>query len=266
MYLHHFALAHYPFETPVHSDELFASQAARESAARLAHLLELRGIGLLTGEPGCGKTTVCRQVVASLHPGRYKVCYVTLSTGSVFDTYQAIGWELGLAPQRTRAAAFRALQTEITRLATEARQQPVLVLDEAQHLRSEVLEDLRLLTNFEMDSEPRLCLLLVGLTELQRRLTMAVHASLNQRIVVRQHLGGLGRSELEDYLRQRLQRAGCELPLLEPAALEALHQAARGLPRQVNRLAHYALAAAALAKARTVSAEHVASARGELNL
>ena len=184
--MQHFALAHYPFETPAHSDKLFASQAAREAAARRAYLLELCAIGLLTGAPGCGKTSVSRQIVAGLHPGRYKVCYVTLSTGSVLDSYQAIGWELGLAPERTRAESFRAMQTEITRLAVEARQQPLLLPDEAQHLRHEVLDDLRLLTSFEMDAEPCLCLLLVGLTELQRRLWMAAHASLNQRIVVRQ--------------------------------------------------------------------------------
>ena len=67
----------------------------------------------------------------------------------------------------------------------------MLIVDEAHHLRNEVLEDLRLLTNYQMDSENRLCLLLVGLTELRRRLSMAVHESLAQRIVVRYHLAGL---------------------------------------------------------------------------
>ena len=76
----------------------------------------------------------------------------------------------------------------------------MLVVDEAQHLRNEVLEDLRLLTNYAMDSENRLCLLLVGLTELRRRLAMAVHESLAQRIVVRYHLAGLTREELPAYL------------------------------------------------------------------
>ena len=70
MYLQHFALTRFPFETPASSDQLFASQAARDTATRLAYLLELRGSGLLTGEPGCGKTCVCRQVVAGSHPGR----------------------------------------------------------------------------------------------------------------------------------------------------------------------------------------------------
>ncbi|MFY9976097.1 MAG: AAA family ATPase, partial [Chromatiaceae bacterium] len=93
-------------------------------------------------------------------------------------------WELGLPIERNRAAAFRAIRSEISRLTLEARQRPVLIVDEAHHLRNDVLEDLRLLTNYQMDSDNRLCLLLVGLTELRRRLAArgtiphAFHASL----------------------------------------------------------------------------------------
>ena len=142
----------------------------------------------------------------------------------------------------------------------------MLIVDEAQHLRNDVLEDLRLLTNFNMDAERRLCMLLVGLTELRRRLAMAVHESLSQRLVVRHHIGSLERNELDDYLSHRLRLAGCELPLFEPPAAEALFQGSRGLPRQINRIAHYALSAAALAKARTVDAEHMQQALDELRL
>ena len=148
----------------------------------------------------------------------------------------------------------------------EAKQLPVLVIDEAQHLRNDVLEDLRLLCNYEMDSDNRLCLLLVGLTELRRRLTMACHESLAQRLVVRHHLRGLDRAELDAYLAHRLRLAGCELPLFEPPAVEALAHSARGLPRLINRLAHYALTAAAAQGARTVAAEHLEHAVAELRL
>ena len=148
----------------------------------------------------------------------------------------------------------------------ETKQLPVLIIDEAQHLRNDVLEDLRLLTNFVMDSEQRLCLLLVGLTELRRRLAMAVHESLSQRLVVRHHFTGLDRSELDAYLTHRLRLAGCELPLFEPPAIEALFQSARGLPRLVNRIAHYALTAAAVNDARTVNAGHLEHAVPELRL
>jgi len=149
-------------------------------------------------------------------------------------------------------------------LTLEAKIYPVLVIDEAQHLRNEVLEDLRLLTNYAMDAERRLCLLLVGLTELRRRLGMAVHESLAQRIVVRYHLSGLSREELPAYLEHHLNLAGCTLPLFDPAAIEALYQATQGLPRKVNRAAHYALSAAAATKSRQISAEHMATALDEL--
>ena len=125
-------------------------------------------------------------------------------------------------------------------------------------------EDLRLLTNYEMDSENRLCLLFVGLTELRRRLSMAIHESLDQRIVMRYHLGGLEREELSEYLTHRLRAADCDLPLFDPGAIEAIWQATGALPRRINRLAHVALTAAAIDNARTVSAEHVQDALAEI--
>ena len=115
-----------------------------------------------------------------------------------------------------------------------------------------------------MDSEQRLCLVLVGLTELRRRLAMAMHESLSQRLVVRHHLSGLDREEVDAYIKHHLRLSGCELPLFEAPAVEALFQVARGLPRQINRIAHYALSAAALDKARTVNADHLQNALEEL--
>ena len=266
MYQKHFALTHYPFEANLDHEVLFDAAAHSEAQVRLQHLLELRAIGLLTGEAGCGKTTVCRRVTAALHPGLYRVFYVSLTTGNVMDMYKSIAWELGLPTERNRAAAFRVIRAEITRLTLEGKQRPVLIVDEAHHLRNDVLEDLRLLTNYAMDSDNRLCLILVGLTELRRRLRMAVHESLAQRIAVRYHLAGLARDELPDYLTHRLRLAGCELPLFEPPAVEALFQASQGMPRKVNRLAHYALTAAAAAKAKTVTDEHLQTALDEVSL
>lgn len=264
MYLRHFGLTRFPFDSTIDTDELFVSAARREAEVRLKHLIELRGIGLLTGEVGSGKTTVCRQVTATLHPGRYRVYYVSLTTGNVLDMYKSIAWELGLSTERSRAAAYRAVRSEITRLAQEAGQLPILIVDEAQHLRNDVLEDLRLLTNYAMDAEQRLCLILVGLTELRRRLSMAVHESLAQRLVVRHHHGGLERDEIDDYLNHRLRLAGTELALIDAPAIEAMFQASRGLPRQINRIAHYALSAAALDKAKQVGIAHMQHALDEL--
>jgi len=233
MYLKHFALTHFPFDHTLQSEEVFNTCAQAEATLRLKHLLELRGIGLLTGEPGSGKTTLCRRVTEALHPGLYRVIYVPLTTGNVMDMYKSVAWDLGLPTERSRASAFRAI---------------------------------RLLTNYEMDSQNRLCLLFVGLTELRRRLQMSVHESLDQRIVMRYQLGALTREELPDYLTHRLRAACCELPLFDQGAIEAIFQATQALPRKVNRLAHYALTAAAIATDRNVNAEHVQAALQEIGL
>lgn len=264
MYRRHHGLTRHAFGKDLPPDELYPSVEIREAGVRLEHLIELRGIGLVTGEVGSGKTTACRKYFSDLHDGLYRVFYVPLSTGNVMDAYKSIGWEMGLPVDRSRAAAFRSIRNEVTRLCQEAKKTPILVIDDAHHLRNDVLEDLRLLTSYEMDSENRLCLLLVGLTELRRRLRMAVHESLEQRIIMKHHLKGLRRDELGGYLEHHLRRAGTELPLFEPDSQEALFVASSGLPRKLNKYAHYALMASALDKAKTVSAVHVEQALEEV--
>lgn len=264
MYRKHFGLNRHPFGKEVEPDDLFVSSASQELSVRLNHLIEMRGIGLVTGDSGSGKTTACRKVVSGLHTGLHKVVYVAHSTGNVMDVYKAIAWEMGLPTERNRAAVYRQIRTEVTRLTTEARCRPILIVDEAHHLRPDVLEDLRLLTNYQMDAENRLCLLLVGQSELRRRLGMAVYEALSQRIVMRYHFAGLSREELSGYFAHRLRLAGTELPLFDPAALEATFQATGGLPRKVNLLAHHALMAAALARAKSVTVEHVQAALPEV--
>jgi type II secretory pathway predicted ATPase ExeA len=264
MYRKSFGLHSHPFRKDLDPEDFFPSEAAKELETRLRYLLDLRGIGLVTGEAGSGKTSVCRKVASSLHAGLYRVFYVTLSTGNVMDMYKSIAWEIGLPVERNRAALFHTIRSEVTRLCFEAKARPILVVDEAHHLRSEILEDLRLLTNYNMDSNDRLTLVLVGQAELRRRLSMAVHEALCQRVIVRHHLRGLTREELPAYLSHLLRLAGSELPLFEPAAMEAIFQATNGLPRKVNLLAHYALNAAALAGKKTVAAEHVQAALPEI--
>jgi len=263
MYLKHFGLSQYPFDKEITTDEMFVSAGMSELAVRLGHLVELRGIGLVTGDCGSGKSSACRKMAAELHNGLYKVLYVPLSTGNPMDLYKTIAWELGLPTERNRAALYRQIRTEVTRLCVETRMRPVLIIDEAQGLRSEVLEELRLLTNYAMDSENRLCLVLAGQTELRRRVAMSAHEALSQRIVVRFHLPSLAREEVPAYLMHLLRRAGTEMPLFEAAAIEALYQATNGLPRKISLLAHHALIAAALAKQKAVTTEHVQAAMQE---
>ena len=115
--------------------------------------------------------------------------YVSLSTGNVLDMYKAIAWELGLGGERSRASAHHAIRIEVSRLAQEARQLPILVVDETHHLRNDALEDLRLLTNFAMDSRKTAWVSSSSASpSAAARLSMACHESLSQRLVVRHHL------------------------------------------------------------------------------
>jgi type II secretory pathway predicted ATPase ExeA len=257
MYRKVYGLIRHPFEKDINPDKLFASRAAGELEARLRYLLQLRGIGLITGEVGSGKTSICRKVATSLNTGLYKVFYVPLTTGNVTDIYKSIAWEMGLTTERSLAALYRSIRSEVNRLSLDAKIIPILIIDEAQYLRNEVLENLRLLTNYEMDSQNRLCMIFVGQAELRRRLSLSVHEPLAQRLVVRYHISGLARGELPLYLKHRLELAGTQIDLFEEPALEALFQATNGLPRKVNLLAHLSLNLAALQQARMVAIEHI---------
>ena len=264
MYRKVFGLTRHPFEKDLKPDELFSSASAKELEARLKYLLQLRGIGLITGEVGSGKTCVCRKVAVSLNAGLYRIFYVPLTTGTVSDTYKSIAWEMGLDTERNLASLYRSIRGEVNRLCLESKIRPILIIDEAQYLRNDVLQNLRLLTNYEMDSENRFCMVFVGQAELRRRLSMSVHEPLAQRLVVRYHISGLSRDELPLYLQHRLQLAGSEITLFDHPALEAIYQATNGLPRKVNLLAHLALNIAALQKVQTVSAEHIQTAVEEM--
>ncbi|MFA4837011.1 MAG: AAA family ATPase [Dehalococcoidia bacterium] len=257
MYRKVYGLAHHPFEKDLEPGKLFGSKTAGELEARLNYLLQLRGIGLVTGEVGSGKTSICRKVATSLNAGLYRVFYVPLTTGNVTDIYKSIAWEMGLTTERSLAALYRSIRLEVNRLCLESKIRPILIIDEAQYLRNDVLENLRLLTNYEMDSQNRLCMIFVGQAELRRRLSLSVHEPLAQRLVMRYHISGLARDELSPYLKHRLELAGTQMELFEQPALEALFQATNGLPRKVNLLAHLSLNIASLQQAQAVSSEHI---------
>jgi len=107
MYRQHFGLKQHPFGNEIEPEDLFPAAAAQELEVRLTHLLDMRGIGLVTGDAGSGKTCGARRVLAQLHSSLYRVLYVCLSTGNVMDLYKTISWEIGLPVERSRAALFR---------------------------------------------------------------------------------------------------------------------------------------------------------------
>lgn len=146
---------------------LYTGRELKEALFRLDYLAKTKGFGLLTGSPGRGKTTAVRHWAKSLNPSLYKVVYTSLSTLTVNDFYRNLAASLGAQAAFRKTDNFHAIQTEITRLSLDKRKTPVIIIDEANYISNAVLNDLKILFNFEMDSRDRAVILLVGLPTAQ---------------------------------------------------------------------------------------------------
>lgn len=215
---------------------LVETQEFLELRFRLDYLLSTKGFGLLTGSPGQGKTTALRCWARSLNPSLYKVVYSSLSTLTVMEFYRHLATELGLSPAHRKVENFRSIQAEVNRLSLEKRVTPVFILDEANYISGSILNDLKLLFNFEMDSRDRVVVLLAGLPQLNNTLRLGIHEPLRQRIVMNYDLDGLSKEEGRLYIRKKLEGAGCHQPVFDGNALEALLNASNGTPRVINKL------------------------------
>lgn len=264
MYTHVFGLTRPPFQRGLESQELFRAPMLDELHSRLRYLVESRALGLLTGEPGSGKSTALRRLRDELHPEQVRSLYVHDTAVSPGDFCRQIALELGLEPSFTRALTLREVRQEIDRLTTERKLTVLLVLDEAQALRPDVLALLPMLTNFDWDRDARLAILLAGQSGLRHTLRRAHLESLAQRITVRYALHGLDRETTQLYLEHRLRLAGLDRPLFSQPAVEALWNSSQGVMRRIDTLAHYALAAAATERATQIETEHVVQATEEI--
>ena len=174
------------------SKEVFVdTQEQQETLYRLDYLASTKGFGLLTGAAGRGKTTAIRNWATTLNPSLYKVVYSSLSTLTVSDFYRNLALELGAQPAFRKPDNFRLIQEEICRLAIEKRKTPVIIIDEANYINNAVLNDLKILFNFEMDSRDRAVILLAGLPTLNNTLRLTIHEPLRQRIVMNYNLEGI---------------------------------------------------------------------------
>lgn len=240
-----------PFASSPDPKQLFESTTWTQMSARLQFLGEHRGAGLVTGEPGSGKSTAARLWLAGLNPNLHKTIYLHWSSGSALDLLRQLARDLDLDPAHFKGDLVDQIAEAVVRL-NKAKKHPILVFDEAHLLSHPVLEQLPLLLNFEMDSCHYLTLLLVGQPLLRRTLSLQHHEALRQRIGVHYQMEGLSRSELDAYIAHQLKAAGVSTPLFDDSARQAIYQATKGIPRKVNKLALTALRLAALRKAAAV--------------
>ncbi len=237
MYEGYYGLREKPFNRTPDPRFLYESSKHAEALARLQQAVEDQDIVLLTGEIGSGKTTLSRAFIdlmdASYHPAL--IINPRLSPSQLLHTV-ALRLDIADAP-RQRHDLLEAINAGLYALYEQGKQ-PVIIIDEAQLIPGkDTFEELRLLTNFQLDDRNLLSLVLIRQSELRDRLNRRPYRALRQRIGMQYHLGPLDATETAGYVVHRLRVAGREAPLFDDEALGLLYEHSGGVPRRINVLA-----------------------------
>jgi type II secretory pathway predicted ATPase ExeA len=241
----HFGLKRTPFGKSIPAKDLYGRAAHQEAIARINFCVVENALGVLTGDVGAGKTVSVRAAVAALDPTRHQIIYVSNPAFGTRGLYVTIVRALGDQPRYQRAELMAQAADLLAAEIAERHRRVVLVVDEAHLLQPAQLEELRLLTNAEMDSASAFAGILVGQPTLNRQLRMGAFAALDQRIATRFTIKAMDLAESAHYLRHHLALCGREAPLFADDAVARLHRVANGLPRALNNAATAALIAAA---------------------
>lgn len=243
MYNDHFGLEEAPFSIAPDPRYLYLSLAHREALAHLIYGVRGEGgIVLLTGEVGTGKTTVCRCLLEQL-PEDVDIAIVLNPKLTTVELLATICDEFRIAYD-SRMTGVKGYVDRINAYllsAHESNRRAVLIIDEAQNLSADVLEQLRLLTNLETSQRKLLQIILLGQPELRELLRQPELRQLAQRITARYHLGPLRREEIAAYVSHRLAVAGLRHSVFTPAAISRLYRLSDGIPRVINLLCDRAL-------------------------
>lgn len=213
----------------------------QQLAAAFELLLDERGLALLTGDAGTGKTAAIRNLCLQLPHPDHRVVYLCDTAVSPLDLYRTLALELGITPSHRRGQLWTDIKKTLVDLVDERGVLPLLVVDEAHHLSDRFLVDLSGFLNFAFDSRDLMAVWLVGLSPLRRTLRMHQHAALATRITAHVHLEPLSRDAFTALIDHGLSAAGATDNLLADPAREMLFRASRGLPRVGAQLLRAAL-------------------------
>ena len=252
-----FGLKRHPFDKQIKTTDLFDSEPLAEAAARLDYVKRRGGTMLLTGDPGVGKTVALRRFVDSLNDNLYRPIYTPLATLNRFDILRHLNQKLGLPHRGAKSALYTQIQREILESKDQRGKTVVFIIDEAQLLATGPLHELRLMTNFRMDSYEPFILILAGQSELRRIMDFAVMEPLAQRLRIRYHMPPLKPEQAADYVSHQLELAGATEPIFAPDALAAVHEQSFGIPRRIDNTATQAMLLAMYEQKRTIDADMV---------
>jgi general secretion pathway protein A len=266
MYNDHFGFSEAPFSIAPDPRYLYMSEQHREA---LAHLIfgfnSDGGFVLLTGEVGTGKTTVCRCLLEQV-PENAAIAFIFNPKLTVEELLATICDEFGIKyPDGNSSIKVFVDSINSFLLASHAEgRKTVLIIDEAQNLSADVLEQLRLLTNLETNQQKLLQIILLGQPELRDKLASQELRQLSQRIIARYHLGALSKSDVNSYVRHRLSVSGTKEQLFSDSAINKLYQLTDGVPRLINVICDRALLGAFAQERSDVSKSILKKAAGEV--
>jgi type II secretory pathway predicted ATPase ExeA len=267
MYRRFFGLHSNPFNVNPDPRFLFLTRSAQEALASVTYGIQTqKGFVLLTGEVGTGKTTLINRVLAWLRQRKVATAFLFNSTVNVpqfFDLMTAdFGIDSGSMEKSRMLLKLNAWLLERHRAGSTA----VLVVDEAQNLSTEVLEEIRLLTNLETSTQKLLQIVLSGQPELDEKLKLPQLRQLNQRITLRCHTHALTEPETGSYIESRLRIAGATAKIFLPDAAQSVFRHTNGIPRLVNVLCEHSLISAYVEQQQQVSVKIVDRVAAELEI
>ena len=266
MFQEFYGFSSLPFSRTIATKDLFVTAAQKELGARLTYLVRERGVGLVTGEVGSGKSTAVRAFSATLDFNRFLVIYLANPLLGIAGLYRELLSQLGRTPPYTQARMVVCLRQAFSELLSSKRRAPLVIIDEAHLLTSPMLEQLRLLFSDQMDSQTLATLLLVGHPELRRTLQLTVHEAFNQRLSIRYHLGPLDLAETIAYVRHHIRVAGyLSGPLFTDDALGRIFEYTKGLPRRINQVCTTALMAGVIDQKSVLDESTVRKAIADLD-
>ena len=242
----YFGFSKIPFTKYMWAKHMFRSSTQTELLQGLNLFLEYKGICLVSGPPGVGKSISLRRLREELDENAFEVFYFFNVRSSPLGFFRSLARTLSIHPGFQKADLFDAINTDLGRHQERCGRHPILILDDCDGLSDDLLEDLRLLTNHAMDSEDRFSLILAGTQQFTARIRQARNKTLKQRINYSFALKGFTLKEASDYVHFHVTRAEGPKDLFHPSAVKLLFQISQGFPREINQLASHALIQAAV--------------------
>ena len=236
MYLEHWGLNDFPFENVPNPRYYFESEFHRTLCEDLNDaIVRRKGAIVLTGEIGCGKSTITQRTLLNLPENRFDVALITYSMLSPVEMLYEVCQQLGLdVPAQDKNSILKALREHLIANAETGRG-TLICIDEAQSIPStDTFEELRLLLNFQLGNSFLLSLLFVGQPELQHKIAQL--PQLQQRIALNLNLTHFNLENTMHYILHRLRQAGCTRPILTRQAIDIIHRHTGGVPRRINHL------------------------------